>query len=732
MDKWPDWPDNVNRNTQGAVCMSQKISSSVRRKDAEDKAAGAMEYLADRFPVSPLHGRFFYSTIARGRIKKVTFPEIPEGYHIIGADDVPGKNNIQMIKDDWPVFADSEVRYIGQILFLVVGPDKGEILRILKEIHVEYEELSPCFTLEESESLKGGVQHGTDNVFAEFHIHHGQIDGPFEKADRILEKEYYTGYQEHVYLEPQSLFGHWEDGQLVIHASAQCPFYIRHALTGALGLPDENIRVIQTPTGGAFGGKEHFPDVMAAPLGVAVMKLKQPVSLILDRKEDMAYSIKRHPSAVNIRTALDSDGNILANDIDIRLDGGAYESCSAIVLQRAVFASSNVYNFPNVRVRGRAFCTHKPPSDAFRGFGAPQAVFAVEAHMNFLAAELGQNPLEFRESYVVVQGDATVTDGLVHEQVMIPEMTERIMELSDYRNKYEAYKTEPWKGIGISFFNHGCGFTGNGERDLIKAVVYLKKDREDRVFLYGSNVEMGQGLNTTFCKIAAEVLEIPLDRVTYVEQDTGVVPDSGPTVASRSIAVVGYLFQEGARKLKDQWKKGEEQSVRQDYVSPANQVPWDQEKLTGDAYPAYSWGINVVEVEVDPLTYEIETKGLWGVYDVGVPIDRRIVEGQIHGGLIQALGYSNLEKLECRDGRFRQVTMADYAIPTSMDFPSIECDMVENPYEYGPFGAKGTGEMVFNGGAPAYAAAVSQAVDRTIDEVPVLPETLMELTDDGR
>jgi CO/xanthine dehydrogenase Mo-binding subunit len=712
--------------------MPHSISTTVRRKDAVAKAAGTMEYLSDQFPVSPLHGKCYYSSIQRGLIESVSLPEVPEGYHILGADDVPGVNSLHMINEDWPVFADKEVRYLGQIIFLIVGPEKDVILDIHGKIRVSYKEIPPCTTLEDSIALKGGVQHGEDNVFTRYDIHHGQVDPPFESAHRILEKEYYTGHQEHVYMEPQSLFAHWEDDSFILHASAQCPFYIRKSLVNALGMEPEKIRIIQTPTGGGFGGKEHFPDVLAGPLAVAVYKVKKPIKLVLDRKEDMAYSIKRHPSAIHIKTALDKEGKILAHDIDIRLDGGAYSSCSAVVLARAVFTVGNVYNTENIRIAGRAYCTNKPPSDAFRGFGAPQAIFAMESHMNYLAYELGQDPLAFRQPYLMKQGDPTTTDGKIHEKVMLPEMTKRVLEMSGYEKKYQDYKNIPYKGIGLSYFFHGSGFTGNGERDLIKARIYLKKDHNDHVYIYGSNVEMGQGISTTFCKVASKALDLPYEQVHFVEPDTEIVPDSGPTVASRSISVVGFLVQKAAEKLKKDWKSGEEQTIIQDYEAPTHMVPWDQDTLKGDAYPAYSWGVNVIEVEVDPITFEVNTKGIWGVYEMGVPIDRQIVEGQIIGGMVQALGYSYLEKLEFSDGRFRQATMSDYMIPTSMDFPSTKSAIVDNPFEYGAYGAKGAGEMVFDGAAPAFGAAVSQAVDTIIDEVPVLPETLMELTDEGR
>ena len=712
--------------------MSHSISTSVRRKDAVDKASGKCRYLSDLYPTAPLYGRCFFSSISRGRIVSRKLPDLPEGYYIIGADDIPGKNGLHMLIEDWPVFADDEVRYLGQIIYLVVGPGKDKVLEILEKIEVEYEEITPCYSIEDSAALLGGPQHGENNVYSRYDIHHGSILDPFRRAARVLENEYYTGYQEHVYMEPQSMYGEWKDDGFVLHASAQCPYYIRKSLVSALGMAPEKIRVIQTATGGAFGGKEHFPDVLAGPLAVAVYKIRKPVKIVLDRKEDLAYTVKRHPSAVHIRTALDKSGKILAHDIDLRLDGGAFASCSAVVLARAVFTIGNVYNIPHIRVCGRAFCTNKPPSDAFRGFGAPQAVFAMESHMNYLACELGVDPLEMRRPYLFKQGDTTITDGMVHEKVLLPEMIDRALDMSGYREKHEEYKTVPGKGIGLSLFLHGCGFTGNGERDLIKARIYLKKNKEDRVFVYSSNVEMGQGLQTTFCKVASKSLGIPLDQVECIVPDTGEVPDSGPTVASRSISVVGYLVQKAAEKLKEEWVSGREQEVVQDYEPPQGLVEWDQDALKGDAYPAYSWGVNIVEVEVDPLTCEVDTKGIWGVYDVGVPIDRQIVEGQINGGMIQALGYSHLEKLECRDGRFRQATMADYIIPTSMDFPSTSSDIFDNPFEYGAFGAKGAGEMVFDGAAPAFTAAVSQAVDAVIDEIPVLPETLMELTDEGQ
>ena len=411
-------------------------------------------------------------------------------------------------------------------------------------------------------------------------------------------------------------------------------------------------------------------------------------------------------------------------DIDTRLAAGAFETCTTVVLQRAVFTSTGAYDIPHVRVRGRAFATNIVPSDAFRGFGAPQALFAIEMHMDHLARRAGVDPVEFKRRHLLSKGSVTVSNGHVHDEVLLGRMLDRILADSDFRAR--AASTQPGHGIGISLFNHGCAFTGSGERDIIKAKVGLSKDGEGRVRILSAGVEIGQGLSTTFRKIVAGVLAIPLERVLFDQADTDLVPDSGPTCASRSIIIVGYLLQEAAKKLAASWKDGAAQEQWQDYSHPPH-LAWDPQALQGDAYPTYGWGVNVVEVRVDPVTFETAVENVWTIYDVGYPIDRLIVEGQAQGGMSQALGYASLEKLEQRDGVFLQGTMADYCIPTSLDFPPIRTELVDNPYPFGPFGAKGSGELVFDGGAPAFAAAVQQAIGREVHAIPLTPERIREI-----
>jgi CO/xanthine dehydrogenase Mo-binding subunit len=429
------------------------------------------------------------------------------------------------------------------------------------------------------------------------------------------------------------------------------------------------------------------------------------------------------------RVALDKESKITAIDADISLDGGAYEGLSSVVLQRSLIAVTGVYKIPAIRAAGKVMVTNTVPNGAYRGFGAPQSFFAVEMLMTHIAKKIGMTPLEFKKQYLVEQGDKTATRGEFRYPIVLPKMLERAEELSNYSNKFKEYENQSGrfrKGIGMSLFLHGCGFTGSAEKDYIKSVVKLVKYKDDSVEILASNTDMGQGIKTTFCKIVAEVLEIPISQIKIVNPDTDRVPNSGPTVASRSLMIVGKLLERAATKLKEDYKSGEYQMMEEHYVHP-DMIPWDINTFTGDAYPTYSWGINVVEVEVDTLLAETKLLGVWGIFDVGNAIDEIIMKGQMEGGMLQGLGYGSFEKMENVKGSIAQASMTDYIIPTSKDTVKFVTELVDNPYDGGPFGAKGAGELTIIGSAPAYTAAVEEAVGGKINFIPITPEKLLEL-----
>ncbi len=697
--------------------------ASVRRVDAGEKAAGLTRYLADMDFPGLLHARLLRSTRARARIRRLDLPALPAGTFAFDHRDVPGRNRVPLIRDDWPAFAGDRVDYIGEVILLLVGPAREELLRLHDAIRVEYEDLAPAFTPDEAAELRDGPIFGADNLYADHTVVKGDPDAAFARAARVVEESFRTGFQEHVYLEPQSMLADWEDGRVVLRGSLQCPFYVRHAAATVLGLPEEEVRVVQAPTGGAFGGKEDYPEVIGAPLAVAAWKLRRPVRLVLDRPEDLAFTTKRHPAELRYRTGLDGAGAIIAMEIDIRLNGGAHEGYSGVVLQRAMFTSTNVYDLPNVRVRGRVYATNLPPTGAFRGFGAPQVIFGLETHLRHVARELGIPPLDFKRRHFLAQGSATVTGGTIRQPVVLERLLRRAEALSGWRVKARRGEGNG-RGIGLSVFLHGCGFTGDGEQRIIRARVRLHRQADGRVEILAAGTEMGQGLATTSRRIVADLLGLPLEEVLYREPDTGRVPDSGPTVASRSTMIVGRLLQEAARELHERRAEPGELVVEKRYAPPEWQR-WDQAAFRGDAYPAYSWGVNVVEVEVDRVTAEVRVLGTWAVYDVGAAIDRRILEGQAAGGMAQGLGFAGLERLTLKDGLFEQCSLADYVIPTAQDLPALEVDFVDNPYPFGPSGAKGAGELVIDGAAPAYVAAVEQATGLRFHELPLTPEAIL-------
>ncbi|MDC7247686.1 MAG: xanthine dehydrogenase family protein molybdopterin-binding subunit, partial [Sphaerochaetaceae bacterium] len=524
------------------------IGNPIRRVDAVAKAAGTLKYVADYHFDDMLYAKMVRSAVPRGKILSIDLPDLPTGYYFISHKDIPegGKNQLQMIKSDYKCFAENEVRFIGETIGLLVGPDRGELEELLSKVDISYETQPYSVTIEEGLECKGGPFVGDDNLFCDFTIDKGDVDKVFKNADRIFEDEIRTGWQEHVHLETNGAVALCEGDKFVIYVSAQCPFYVRKSIAGLINRPYEDVIVRQTATGGAFGGKEHFPDVLAGPLLVATYTIGKPVQLIFDRFEDSAYSVKRHPSRTRFKTAVDDKGNIIAMDIDVVYNAGGYESCSYVVLQRGVFHATGVYNIPNSRVRGRAVATNTFPSDAFRGFGAPQTLFAVETHLNHIADSLHIDPLELKRRHFLKKGDVTVTNGHINENVVLPEMLQQVLDQSGYPEKVRTYEKGSYKGIGISFYNHGGAFTGNGEQMIIKAKVRLKKNRNGTVDLLIGSTEMGQGLQTALIKIVADALQIDPKYVRYPNPDTSKVADSGPTVASRSTMIVGKIAERAA------------------------------------------------------------------------------------------------------------------------------------------------------------------------------------------
>jgi CO/xanthine dehydrogenase Mo-binding subunit len=432
-------------------------------------------------------------------------------------------------------------------------------------------------------------------------------------------------------------------------------------------------------------------------------------------------------------------------EIEFNIDGGAYCTLSPVVLSRGTIHAAGPYNCPNVRIRSRALATNFPPHGAFRGFGAPQSIFALERHMNKVAAAVGLAPDEFRRRNFLHEGEQTATGQVIRERLNLQGLLARALDLSGYcakRTQFDKSNSgSPVKqGVGFATFMHGAGFTGSGEVAL-KSVVTVEATRAGHVRILTASTEIGQGTNTIFSQIAAEALDLPYDQIELAQPDTAEVPNSGPTVASRTVMVVGKLVEAACVSLKQLVgaKNGDfaaaaaryfEQFGKVARASSEYQPPpgagWNDETYQGDAYGAYAWAVYVATVSVDTRTYETRVDDFVALQEIGKVIHPVLAAGQIEGGVAQAIGFALYENCVWKDGRMANAQMTNYIMPTSADLPPIRVFFEENPYAYGPAGAKGIGELPMDGVAPAILNAVEHATGVSVNRIPMTPEILMQ------
>jgi CO/xanthine dehydrogenase Mo-binding subunit len=643
---------------------------------------------------------------------------------------VPGANVIAMLAEDMPLLAAREVEHVGEALLLVAAPDEATLHAALAAIRPRIAPREPVLDARDAQ-----------RVFKRLVIQKGDASAVLARAERVIEGEYETGTQEQMYIEPQGVVAlpPDADGTLVVRGSMQCPYYVQKALCRAFALPAERVRVVQEATGGGFGGKEDYPSVLACHAALLALRSGRPVSMIYDRHEDLVATPKRHPSRVRHRTAVDREGRLLAMEIEVLLDGGAYTTLSPVVLSRGCIHAAGPYRCDHVRIEGRAVATNHVPYGAFRGFGAPQTCFAIERHMDLIARELGLHPYELRRRNLLREGDTTATGQVLRESVGSQPVMERIAEVTGFdRHAWRAPRTgRVRRGMGLSFFFHGAGFTGAGET-LLQGKVALELDPEGRVVVRAASTEFGQGTETLFRAIACDALGCEPDDVLVAQPDTHAVPNSGPTVASRTCMVVGGVLARACRDLRARIgggtfrerarafvATGKDSRVEARYEPPAT-LEWNEETYTGDAYPAYGWAADVAEVEVDLDTFEVRVTRFTSAVDCGTAIQPQMVVGQFEGGSLQAIGFAHLEVVTTRAGRFLQDRMATCIIPTALDAPDFRTELVPVPFSRGPFGAKGVGEMPMDGGAPAVLSAIEDALGLHVTVVPATPERLCE------
>ena len=729
------------------------IGKPFPRKEGRKKVTGHALYIDDLTFPEMLHGATVRSPRARGRITNISFTgDIPwHEFTIVTAKDIPGGNYVALILNDQPYLAAEFVNHPEEPVVLIAHRDKYLVEEARKNVSIEIEEQPAVFTLEDSLARKEVIW-GEDNVFKKFLVDKGNVDTAWANADLIVEGEYHTGAQEQLYIENNGAIAIANPNEgVTIWGSMQCPYYVHKALVKLFDLPEDKIRVIQTETGGGFGGKEEYPSLITGHAALLAWKSGKPVKMIYDRAEDMVATTKRHPSRTRHKTGVTKDGKLVAMEVDFVVDGGAYCTLSPVVLSRGTIHAAGPYSCPNVRVHSKAVATNVPPHGAFRGFGAPQSIFALERQMDHVAQALGLSPEEFRRRNFVQEGGTTATSQVIRERVDMNGLLDRALQLSDYHAKRERFASENQngkkRGIGFATFMHGAGFTGSGEVYL-QSVVSAEATAAGKVRILAASTEIGQGTNTIFSQIAAEALGLDFESIEIVQPDTGLVPNSGPTVASRTSMVVGKLVESAVTGLKQTligsgllsqvFGKEDFENACAEYIAkfgplktsatyqPPPNIYWDDEKYQGDAYGAYAWAVYVAEVSFDTLTYEAHVEDFVALQEVGRVLNPVLAAGQIEGGVAQAIGFTLFENVVWKDGRMANNQMTNYIIPTPADIPPIRVYFEENPYAYGPGGAKGIGELPMDGAAPAILNAIENATGVSFNSIPLMPELLME------
>ena len=728
--------------------MAQLIGESIGRVDGPAKVSGRALYVDDLHVPGCYYGATVRSIHAHALIRGITLNLDYDWSDVVVVTsvDIPGENVIALMTDDQPALAEQVVRHVTEPIALVAAPTREKALEAARNVRVEYQPLPALIDMTRSQSEDPRI-FGRDNVFKKLELRLGDVKAV--QGGVLIEGEYNVGHQEQLYIEPQGVLAvPREDGGVTILGSLQCPYYVVKALTRVLG--HDKLNVVQAATGGGFGGKEEYPSMLAAHAALLANRAGRPVKMIYRRDEDLRATTKRHPARVKLSTRVDESGRLLSLDADVLMDGGAYNTLSPVVISRAALHVSGPYRWETAHVRAAVVATHSPPNGAFRGFGAPQAMFAVERHLDKIARTLSIDPVELRRMNLLREGDLTVTGqvvkapgGLLALDAALAAADEApLPPLSPIPGGGgDAARRLPGRGVSVVF--HGCGFTGNGEAK-IKSKVILELFGE-RVRVLTGSTDIGQGTDTIFPQIVASILDIPLSWVEMAPHDTAIVPDSGPTVASRTAMVVGGVVDAAARKLhaalQAEAKRpapfaelARARRARAPLRVEAQHQPdptlrWDDERYIGDAYPTYAWMATVVDLAVDIDTGEVTYRRLITATDIGFALNPVLATGQIEGGALQALGWATFEEV-VTDGKGLMLNdrLTNYIIPTAADAPEMVTLLLSNPYAGGPFGAKGLGEIPMDGPAAAVAQAIEAATGAVLNRLPMTPERVLEAT----
>ncbi len=748
------------------------VGHSVLRPDGWEKSTGETKFIADLYPENGLVAVIKGSEYPHAEILSIDVQsalKVPGVHAVMTAKDIPGANQIGVVILDQPCLADKKVRYLGEPLAIVAADTRRVAEEACRRIKVKYRKLPGVFSARDGFDSQSPILHKDNNIASYLKIRNGSPEKGWKQADILLEREYQTHAQEHAYLETIGCIAlPGLDESMTLYGSMQCPFYVQKAVAEVLGYHLNQVRVIQTPTGGAFGGKEDIPSEFCAKAALLAWKTKRPVKLVLTREEDIRMTSKRHPFDIRIKLGAKKDGTLTGIEVLALADAGAYATLSPIVMYRALVHCAGAYVIPNVHADVYAIYTNHVPSGAFRGFGSPQVHYAIESILDELAATLGKDPVTLRLKNCLKLGSRTATRQLLKESVGLEKVIKRVKSKSGWSQKRKEYKlfnqggrSRYWKGIGIAIGFYGNSLGAKGwPLDGAGANVQLLADGTATVTIGGT--ELGQGASSISTQIVAETLGLKMEDVRFLPADTSMVPDSGPTVASRTTTISGGAVLDASRKIAENirpmvarllkcppekvlFQKGYAlaEGATQKKI-PMKEVAWacfrnnihlaaqgwfhapacdfNIETGLGDAYYTYSYMAQVAEVEVDKITGQVKVTQVTAVHDIGKVINPELAIAQVQGGVAQGIGYAVYEGYQVSEGNPLTRNFATYILPTSKDVPEIYVYFVEEKESHGPYGAKSLGEPPIIPIGAAIANAVFHACGARIRELPIRAE----------
>lgn len=754
------------------------LGGSHVRPDAAAKVAGLTRYVGDLALPGMLHAALATARVASARVKGLdtrAAAAVPDVVAVLTAKDVPGQNAIGVIFGDQPLLVTERVRMVGDRLAVVAARTPEAAWTAARAVRADLEAIPGVYDPVAALVEGSPTVHEGGNLFHTFRVVKGKVDTRRPKATVVVEAEYHVGGQDHAYLEPQGCLAIPEGrDRITIVASCQCPFYIQHAVARVLGLPLAAVRVEQAPTGGAFGGKEDYPSEPAACAALLAWRTGHPVRLLFHRELDLQVTTKRHAMVVRHRWGADAKGKLQFAEVETFMDAGAYVGLSTVVAERANVSGIGPYDVPAVDVKTHVVYTNNLFGGAYRGFGAPQVTWAAEATMDRLARRLGLDPLEMRRRNAL-DGKARVL--CTGQKLVGPVLAREVLDSATRMAGWDAFRTgRPADGstlrhgMGISLVLYGCNLHHGGQKlDRSSAVVILQPDGS--VIVRVGLTDMGQGNLTAAQTIAAQALGVLPAVVQVWQPDTTTVGDSGPTVASRGSHMSGMAILDAVARLRTRLDPvaaellgcaAGEVELGGGFAMVRGQVDrrvtvaavaaemtsrrieciatgwyrtapreFDHETGQGDPYEFYAMACHVARVAVDPELGLVTVEEVSAAHDVGRAIHHQALEGQIQGGVVQAVGWGVTEALHLKDGVLQNPNFTDYIIPTAADAPKIHIEVLESDGPGGPYGAKGIGEPSFIPTAAAIRNAVCDALGVEIDTLPLTPPTVVAALGEG-